>query len=325
MPLKSSPSPAVRPDKSFRSPHTDGAPVPVEFLILHYTACSLQGALDIFLSKKRAVSCHLLIDRGGRIFEPIPCWDGVCLKAFHAGRSRLNFSEKRVDFNNFSIGVELVNWNGNFYPYTERQYQSLFKALLHLQKLYPLLKDPRRILGHEHIAGFRGKADPGALFDWKRFFGEVCSCNDFGAEGGGNKAGATAAEAEGVTAAKRKQAGADPTEDAGAANREQKAVERQSKKNYEKKASGGNLTKHSGTGLRKTALTAERNPPAGRLPPDRRPRLSGKQIQELAPVFKEKPFLTDSEAAQSNLIIESRLSLAEQKRRLKRLLLHKTD
>ena len=252
MPFQSSPS--VRPDQTFRSPHTDGAPVPAEFLVLHYTACSLQGALDIFLSKKRAVSCHLLIDRCGRIFEPVPCWDGVCLKAFHAGRSRLNFSEKRVDFNNFSIGVELVNWNGNFYPYTESQYQSLFEALFHLQKLYPSLKDPNRITGHEHIAGFRGKADPGALFDWKRFFREVYACcNDGG----------------------------------------------------------------------KSPLTSERNPTADRKPaPDRRPRLSAKRIQELAPVFQQKPFLTDSEASQANLIIESRLSLAEQKQRLKRLLLN---
>jgi hypothetical protein len=28
------------------------------------------------------------------------------------------------------------------------------------------------VVGHEDIAGWRGKADPGALFDWPRFFAD---------------------------------------------------------------------------------------------------------------------------------------------------------
>ena len=55
----------------------------------------------------------------------------------------------------------------------EKQYQALFKVLSFLKKTYPSLEDPKRILGHEHIASSRGKKDPGLLFDWERLFKEV--------------------------------------------------------------------------------------------------------------------------------------------------------
>ena len=123
----------------------------------------------------RQVSCHLLINGDGEVFEMVPCWRGECLKAFHAGKSQWTDSSGRLwqRFNDFSIGIELVNWNGNFCPYTESQYRALCQALRRLKEIYPALRDPERILGHEHIAGFRGKSDPGRLFDWGRVFQEV--------------------------------------------------------------------------------------------------------------------------------------------------------
>ena len=167
----------LTPLREHKSPHFDPTPIPVEFLILHYTAQSLQGTLNIFLSDTPPVSCHLIIDREGRVFEMVPCWGGVCHRAFHAGKSRWTDPENPTNtwksFNNFSIGVELVNWNGNFYPYTEAQYQSLFQVIHHLKRVYPKLTNPNHILGHEQIAGFRGKVDPGIQFDWRRFFREV--------------------------------------------------------------------------------------------------------------------------------------------------------
>ena len=170
---------SLSPQREYKSPHFDPTPIPVEFLILHYTAQSLKGSLDIFLSTstEKAVSCHLLIDREGQVFEMVSCWEGVCHRAFHAGKSRWTEpkqpSQTWNSFNNFSIGVELVNLNGNFYSYAEAQYQSLFQVIGHLQKTYPKLNDPYRILGHEHIAGFRGKVDPGTKFHWERLFQEV--------------------------------------------------------------------------------------------------------------------------------------------------------
>ena len=160
--------------KKYRSSHFDDKNIPVEFVILHYTAQTLKGSLDIFLDSK-PVSCHLLIDRDGSVYELVDCLNGSCKKAFHAGQSYFLFNkkEKWEDFNNFSIGIELVNWNGNIFHFTEEQYRSLFEVLSHLKEIYPNLKNSDRILGHEHIAGFRGKKDPGFYFDWKRLFKEV--------------------------------------------------------------------------------------------------------------------------------------------------------
>ena len=161
--------------KEFRSPSWKKKNLAVEFAVLHYTAQSLKSSLEIFLSRSRGLSCHLLIDRLGKIYELVSCWDGVCLQAFHAGKSHYLDSKGKYweAFNQFSIGVELVNWNGNIFPFHKKQYESLFTALTHLKKLYPALQDPERILGHEHIAGFRGKADPGRMFDWDLLYKAV--------------------------------------------------------------------------------------------------------------------------------------------------------
>ena len=161
--------------KDYCSPHFEDAFIPVEFAVLHYTAQSLKESLNIFLSPKSKVSCHLLIDRDGSVYELVKCFEGKAKKAFHAGPSlwRDSKGKKWTSFNNFSLGIELVNWNGNLFPYTKEQYQSLFEVLTHLKAQYPQLNSPDRLLGHEHIAGFRGKKDPGYLFDWFYLFKNV--------------------------------------------------------------------------------------------------------------------------------------------------------
>lgn len=161
--------------KKYRAKSFQDTNIPVEFVVLHYTAQSLEGSLKIFLEFKAKVSCHLLIDRDGMVYELVDCWDGVCKKAFHAGRSFFKDENKKDwnSFNNFSIGIELVNWNGNIFDFTKQQYKSLFTSLNHLKNQYPSLNNPNRILGHEHISGFRGKRDPGYLFDWPQLFKEV--------------------------------------------------------------------------------------------------------------------------------------------------------
>ncbi len=169
-------SPAAAPQRAFRSPHFDPVKIPVHFAVLHYTAQSFSESLRIFLNPGGPkLSCHLLIDREGGVFELVPCWDGERRRAWHAGQSAWTDANGRSwrGFNDFSVGIELISWNGNFCPYTDSQYKALFAALNHLKGVYPALRDPERILGHEHIAGFRGKSDPGRLFDWDRLFKEV--------------------------------------------------------------------------------------------------------------------------------------------------------
>lgn len=163
---------------SKRSPNFTDKVIGVEFLVLHYTATSLERTLDIFLDRDKQVSAHLVIDRDGAVYEVVPCLGGDARRAWHAGRSSFlvgsGEGQRLVEgFNDCSIGIELVNLNGNIYPYTEEQYSALFGVIEQLKGLYPALSDPERVVGHEQVAGFRGKADPGLRFEWQRLYG-VC-------------------------------------------------------------------------------------------------------------------------------------------------------
>jgi N-acetylmuramoyl-L-alanine amidase len=148
----------------------DAYPISVEFLIIHYSATSLDGLLKIFFDEQAKVSAHFVISTEGEVMELVPCLDGVVHRAWHAGRSRWHDEREWAGFNDFSIGIELINLNGNIFPYTWKQTVALKELILHLQSKFPALKDPARILGHEHIAGFRGKVDPGICFDWADVF-----------------------------------------------------------------------------------------------------------------------------------------------------------
>lgn len=142
-------------------------PIDVQYLVLHYTAVNLQETLAIFTDPNCKVSAHLVIDVDGTIYEIVPCLNGIAGQAWHAGVSRWNGKE---GLGKYALGIELVNLNGNIFEYTEAQYIALNHVIQHLKPLYPALQQAEHIVGHEHIAGFRGKADPGLCFDWKRFF-----------------------------------------------------------------------------------------------------------------------------------------------------------
>ena len=149
----------------------DPIEITVEFLVIHYTAAGLAKTLDIFQNPDAKTSSHLVVDRDGAVYEIVACWEGRCFKAWHAGDSYWRTEGKDWrQFNNFSIGVELVNKNGNLFEYTKEQYHSLQTVLEKLKTHYTILQNPERILGHEHIAGYRGKVDPGHCFAWPLFF-----------------------------------------------------------------------------------------------------------------------------------------------------------
>ena len=155
-------------------PNQDQKTVPVEFLVLHYTATDLSNTLRIFQDARRGVSAHLVIDVDGIVYSLVDCLEGEAHRAWHAGQSRYDDGvEKWTGFNDFSIGIELVNFNGNLFPFTDAQYQSLAAVVLVLKQHYPALLNPDRVLGHEQIAGYRGKVDPGSCFDWARFW-QMC-------------------------------------------------------------------------------------------------------------------------------------------------------
>ncbi len=157
--------------KTAFSPNCEQKSIKVEFLVLHYTSTSLSHTLDLFSAPQSRVSSHLVISSTGRVYEVVGCMKGMCFKAWHAGESHWTTKEKQwKNFNNFSVGVELVNKNGNLFAYRWEQYKSLKALLTTLKEHYPALRDPDRVVGHEHIAGHRGKVDPGHCFDWPLFF-----------------------------------------------------------------------------------------------------------------------------------------------------------
>ncbi len=162
----------IKINKPFHSPNTDSQIINVKFLILHYTAADLNQTLKIFKNSSQKVSCHFVIDFDGSIYEILPCLNEKPIKAFHSGESFwTNPNQKKYsNFNEISLGIELVNFNGNLFSFTDQQYLALTNLTLKLKNIYPSLMSPHHILGHEHIAGFRGKVDPGFKFDWKLFF-----------------------------------------------------------------------------------------------------------------------------------------------------------
>lgn len=153
------------------APGPDREPIPVEFLVLHHTAGTLQSALDHPTDLASDASAHLVISPEGQIFELVPCWDGVAYPTRHCGASHwFDGARSWKNLDDLSIGIALVNGNGNLLPYTVPQYELLGEVVAHLRALYPALERAERVLGHEQVAGRRGKASPGRRFDWPRFF-----------------------------------------------------------------------------------------------------------------------------------------------------------
>jgi len=162
------------PYKTIETPNYDKYAIDVEFVVLHYTAGNLERALNLLTDPVKKVSAHLIIDTTGDVIELAPCSEGTAFRAWHAGKSRWFDGNRHWEgFNDFSIGIEIVNLHGNLFEYTLQQYDALVTVLTDLKTLYPTLESAERIIGHEQIAGWRGKADPGCLFDWNKLF-SVC-------------------------------------------------------------------------------------------------------------------------------------------------------
>lgn len=133
----------------------------VRFLILHYTAVDFQTAVQLLKDK---VSVHylvsdLLID-GHYIFQLAD----EEKRAWHAG---VSFWAGRVNLNDTSIGIEIVNLDGNINPYPEEQIAAVIDLCKKIIAKYNIA--PHCVLAHSDIAPLR-KQDPGLLFPWKKLY-----------------------------------------------------------------------------------------------------------------------------------------------------------
>ncbi|MGL4393105.1 MAG: N-acetylmuramoyl-L-alanine amidase [Fusobacteriaceae bacterium] len=167
-------------------------------IIVHYTAIPREASLRILTNG--GVSSHFLVtdNPDDDIFIMVP----EEKRAWHAG---ISFYDKRSDFNDISLGIEIVyvidrnnpTYNGgelgkfledfskkngskklsqikappnNIFPeYTEDQIKKVAYLIAYLKDKYEI-RD-KYILGHGDIAPQR-KIDPGPKFPWKRLFFE---------------------------------------------------------------------------------------------------------------------------------------------------------
>lgn len=152
-------------------------------IIIHHTG--VNGRKDIsdslwkslftnianYLIKKDAnyVSAHYIIGRSGETEQLV---NPETHEAFHAGKSQYWHPYLRrvaSDWNRYAIGIELLG-DGNLMDYTEAQYRALADLCRKLKAKFPQIH-PMAITGHENIAWPPGrKDDPGAKFDWEKFF-----------------------------------------------------------------------------------------------------------------------------------------------------------
>jgi len=169
--------------KQVKSPHFNQRPdaEPISLLVLHNISLppgEFGGNYieDFFLGKldkgdhpyfadiyQMKVSAHCLIKRDGNIVQFVSFND----RAWHAGVSQY---QQRENCNDFSIGIELEGTDD--ISYTSEQYQQLSLLTQAIKQYYPQIAD--NIVGHCDIAPKR-KTDPGASFDWNKYYALIGS------------------------------------------------------------------------------------------------------------------------------------------------------
>lgn len=143
----------------------------VKFLILHYTAVNDVRSLQILTETK--VSAHYLIPEIPKMKSGKPVILNLVSedkRAWHAGLSNWN---GRLNLNNNSIGIELVNKgfiedmfsNKVQYHFNEQQISAIIILAQDIINKYNITPD--NVLAHSDIAPLR-KYDPGKNFPWKR-------------------------------------------------------------------------------------------------------------------------------------------------------------
>ena len=129
----------------------------VDTLVLHYTALDLEASLRVL--RFGNVSVHYVLAENGIVYKILE-HDEV---GYHAGVS-MWCGKTRV--NERSIGIEIVNLDGNRNDYPEIQIAALIELCNQILRKNPMIK-PNHIVGHSDIAPKR-KIDPGKKFPWKR-------------------------------------------------------------------------------------------------------------------------------------------------------------
>ena len=134
----------------------------IRFLVLHYTAGSLPSSLETLQGKdpKHKVGVHYVVtdELRPRVIRMVP----EDMAAYHAGKSA--WGEANA-LNQSSVGIEIINYDGNVYPYSEAQSDVIFSLCSEIIARHGIL--PWNVVGHSDIAIGR-KIDPGTKFPWAK-------------------------------------------------------------------------------------------------------------------------------------------------------------
>ena len=150
-----------RPSPNFGE-RKDG--VPVELIVLHYTAMeNAEAALSRLCDPETEVSTHYLIGRDGALYRLV----AEEKRAWHAGEGRW---AGREDVNSRSIGIELDNDGDS--DFDEPLMTTLEALLADLLERHDL--PAKAVIGHSDLSPGR-KNDPGPHFDWHRLAEEGLS------------------------------------------------------------------------------------------------------------------------------------------------------
>jgi N-acetyl-anhydromuramyl-L-alanine amidase AmpD len=84
------------------------------------------------------------------------------MAAYHAGKSAWG---KLNGLNQHSIGIEIINYDGNVYPYSDAQVAIIFALCDEIIRRHGI--KPWNVLAHSDIAVGR-KVDPGLKFPWAK-------------------------------------------------------------------------------------------------------------------------------------------------------------
>ncbi len=141
------------------APSNNHAPRPgdgrVDTLVLHHTAQPLDVSLDLL--RFGTVSAHYVVDVDGTVYRLVD----EARVAWHAG---LSWWRDRQGLNATSIGIEIVNPDGNAHAYPEAQRAATIELCAGIVARHGI--GSRDVVGHSDIAPKR-KDDPGRRFFWR--------------------------------------------------------------------------------------------------------------------------------------------------------------
>ncbi len=128
--------------------------------MLHYTELLLDESLSVLTDASRPlrVSAHYVLAEDGTAYRLVP----EERTAWHAGKS---WWRGREALNATSIGIEIVNLQGDRHDYPSRQIEALIELCHGILKRHPAIA-ARNVVGHSDVAP-RRKIDPGTRFPWR--------------------------------------------------------------------------------------------------------------------------------------------------------------